>query len=148
MCTFGLTGCRVKPRWLLQNVKNNCTIALPPIRLPKKSMTNNCKFCLYPGKKSLEHNRNSTGRRSPPPTFRTLLALIVLFVLLLILLVVAAFLVACVPAVPCCCRCFCCFLCLLLSNSPPLPLLQCLTFQNVNNNFFTKKSWSPFTSIN
>ena len=58
MCTFGLSGCRVKPRRLLQNVKNNFTIDLPPrIRLSKKSMTNCCKFCLRPEKKSLEHNR-------------------------------------------------------------------------------------------
>ena len=30
MCTFGLSGCRVKPRRLLQNVKNNFTMILPP----------------------------------------------------------------------------------------------------------------------
>ena len=30
LCTFGLTGCRVKPQFLLQNVKNNFTIDLPP----------------------------------------------------------------------------------------------------------------------
>ena len=34
VCTFGLTGCRVKPRRLLQNVKNNFTIDLPPPPLP------------------------------------------------------------------------------------------------------------------
>ena len=39
-----------------------------PLSLPKKSMTNYYKFCLYP-EKSLEHNRNSTGRR--PSTFGT-----------------------------------------------------------------------------
>ena len=33
MCTFWLTGCREKTRWLLQHVK-------PATRLPKKSMTN------------------------------------------------------------------------------------------------------------
>ena len=52
MCTFGLSGYRVKPRRLLHNVKNNFTIDLPPIRLPKKSMTICCKFCLHAKKNS------------------------------------------------------------------------------------------------
>ena len=66
LCTFGLSGYRVKPQRLLHNVNNNFTSDLPPTRLPKKSMTIYCKFCLHPEKK-LEHNRNSTGRRPPLP---------------------------------------------------------------------------------
>ena len=124
MCTFGLSGCRAKPRRLLQNVKDNFTIDLPPLRLPKKSMTNYYNFCLYPKKKkdSNTTERNSTGRRPPPSHLRDphLLAftfselLFVLFVLLLFLLHVAAFLVAYVPVAACCCRCLCCCLCLFL----------------------------------
>ena len=71
LCTFGLTGCRVKPRWLLQNAKNNFTIDLLPIRLPKKSMTNYCKICLYPRKKAsntTEIPRDDTALLPSGPT--------------------------------------------------------------------------------
>ena len=37
MSTFGLSGCRVKPQRLLQNVKNNFTIDLPPPLVFRKS---------------------------------------------------------------------------------------------------------------
>ena len=71
MCTFGFTGTPV----VLQNAKNNFTIDLPSPSLPplpKKSMTNYCKFCLYPEKKaSTTTERNSTGRRPSLPTFGT-----------------------------------------------------------------------------
>ena len=48
MCTFGLSGCRVKPRRLLPNVKNNFTIFAPQ-------------------KKSLEHTE-IPREDAPPPS--------------------------------------------------------------------------------
>ena len=80
MFTFGISGCRV---------------ICPPLRPPKKSMTN-CKFCLYPEKKeSNTAERNSTGRRP--------LHLRLLFLLLVFLLRLAA---AAVFAAACACCCF------------------------------------------
>ena len=114
---------------------------------PHKIMTNCCKFCLHP-EKSLEHNRNSTGTLPPsPPSGPTPLGPHFFWV------VVCAVCAAPDSAACCsysCCLCSCCglllplFLLLLVlvaAFGPPtveltsLPPLQCLTLQNVNNNF-------------
>ena len=88
-------------------------IDLPPIRLPKKSMTNYCKFCLYP-EKSLEHNRTKFhGRR--PPTFVTHCFWVVVCA--------APDSAACCCFSCCLCSCCCCLcLLLLLGRRPSTPL--------------------------
>ena len=118
-----------------------------PIRLPKKSMTNYCKFCLYPEQKlRTQPNKIPREDASPPPSGPTPLGphcfwVVVCAVCAALLLLVAAF-----P----CCLCSCCglllplFLLLLVlvavfgpptRRTPPFPPLQCLTVQNVINNF-------------
>ena len=142
-------GLSCEPRWLLQNVKNNFTIDLPPShKNPNNSMTNCCKICLYPEKKkSLEHNeRNPTGRRpSLPPSGPTPLGPHFFWVVVCAVCAApdsAACLVACVPAAACCCSCFCCCLCLLLllgrrpSNPQTPPTFAVFDLPNVNNTFF------------
>ena len=89
-------------------------IYLPPLRPPKKSITNYCNFYLYPEKKEQPKFHKKTLPHLQDPhllalTFSGLL--FVLFMLLLILLLVAAF---CVHVAACCCCCSCCCLCLFL----------------------------------
>ena len=111
-------------------------------------MTNCCKFCLFPEKTaSNTTERNSTGRRSPPPSGPTLVgphcfwvvvcavcaapdsaACLLLFLLLVFLMRLAA---AAVFAADCAC---CCFWAADRRTPPPLPPLKRLTFQNVNYN--------------
>ena len=50
-------GC-VKPGLFLHNVQNILQLICPP---PKKSMTNHCKFCLYPEKKHFVSQKNHFG---------------------------------------------------------------------------------------
>ena len=128
-------------RWFLPNVKNNFTIDLhlpPPIRLPPKSMTNYCNFACILKKKSLEPNRNSTGRRPlSPPSGPTPLGPHFFWVVVCAVCAAPDSVACCCFA---CCLCSCCCLCVFLLSGrrpSPLPPLQCLTFQNVNNNFFT-----------
>ena len=128
----GNVGACLKSRWLLQSVKNNFTLICPPIRLPKKSMTNYCKFCLYPEQKP-RTQPNEIPREDAPHPFSGPTPLgphcswvVVCAVCAALLLLVAAFLVACDPVAACCCRCFCCCLCLLLllgrrPSNPSLP---------------------------
>ena len=156
MCTFGLTGCRVKPRRLLAKCQEQFYIffALPLLlRLPKKSMTNYYKFCLYPEKKLRTH-RNSTGRRLSPLSGPTPLGPLFFWVVvcavcaatdsaacccfscclcsccgllpLLLLLLVLVSAVCTIAAAFFCCCCFC--LLLLLGRRPSNPLLHLAVF--------------------
>ena len=88
-CTSGLSGCRVEPRRLLQNVKNNFTIDLPPppLRPPKKSIINCYNFCWHPEKKASPkfHGKTPTHLRDPhllALTFSGLLFLLLVQLLL------------------------------------------------------------------
>ena len=130
------------------NAKNNFTIDLPPHKTSENVNDQLLQILLVSRKKprtqpKFHDDAPLSHLRDPHLLALTFSGLLfVLFVLLLILLLVAAFLVACVPVAACCCRCFCCCLCLLLLWGPPTveptlpsPPLQCLTFQNVNNNF-------------
>ena len=105
MCTFGLSGCRVNPLRLSQNVKNNFTIdLLSSLRPPKKSITNCFKFCLHPEKKKLQtqpkfHGNTPSHLRDPHSGPSLFLGCC------LCCLCCSCF---------CCCRCFCCCLRLFL----------------------------------
>ena len=123
------------------------------LRLPKKSMTNYRKFCLYPEKRPRTH-RSSTGRRLSPPSGPTPLGPHFLLVVvcavcaapdsaacccfscclcsccgllpLLLLLLVLVTAVCTIAAVFFCCCCFC--LLLLLGRRPSNPLLHLAVF--------------------
>ena len=118
-----------------------------PIRLPKKLMTNYCKFCLYSEQKA--SNTTEIPRPdAPPPSGPTPLGphcfwvvvcatcccwCSLLFVLFLFFVLLCFF----------CLSCFSCLLGRRPLKNRPLPLL---TFQNVNNNKTIDET--PLTSEN
>ena len=111
------------------------------------------QILLVSRKKKTSNTPKFYGKTPLPPSGPTTLGphcfwvVFVLFVLLLVLLLVAAFLVACAPVAACfsvvctiadvfsafaAAFVYCCFW---AAVEPPPSPLQCLTFQNVNNNF-------------
>ena len=117
MCTFGVLGLSCETPAALA-IRNNFTIDLPPppppLRLPKKSMTNHYKFCLYPEKKP-RTQPNEIPRENAPSWPSLFLGcclcclccwfccLLLLFLLLVFVLRLAA---AAVFAAACACCCF------------------------------------------
>ena len=67
MCTFGLTGCRVKPRWLLQNVKNNFTIDLPSPQDFRKINDQSLQILVVSRKKKPRTQPNEIPREDASP---------------------------------------------------------------------------------
>ena len=164
LCTFGLTGCRVKPRQLLQNVKNNFTIDLlsPPLPLDFRksqwSIVTNFA-CIQKKKTRLEHNRTKFHGMTPPRPLSgpTPLGPHCFWV------VVCAVCAAPDSAACCCfscCLCSCCGLllplffaacawcCFWAANRRTLPSHLCNVWPSKMLTTFFKTDWSPYTSTN
>ena len=125
MCSFGLSGCRVKPQSLLQKCQEQLQLICPPLEKVNDQL--------------LQIFQKKVSNTTVPPLGPTPLGLHFFLGCCLCCLLVA-FLVACVPVAACCCRCFCCCLCLFAASGPPT--FAVFDLSKMLLTFFTI-DWSP-----